>query len=69
MVKKVLVERFDITVRWTATCSLPFTGPQGPITVVKENNPSLEFVMAILAELGITLSDFDEGYDAVVMGV
>ena len=69
MLMKVLTEHFNIQVRWTAACSLQFSGPQGPVTVVKENNPNIEFVVAILSKLGLTLSAFDEGYDSVVRGI
>ena len=45
---------------------MQFSGPNGLVTAVKENNPSTEFVVAVLDKLGLSLSEFDAGYDAVV---
>ena len=66
--KKTLQWKFNIKVRWSTNHLIQFSSPHGIVTMVKEDNLDVESVEANLSKLGLTLTEFDKGYDSVIQG-
>ena len=62
MLKKTLVNNFNIIARWTYVDTLEFSGPHGRVVLVKDNNISEEYVMLMLQKLHITIEEFEKAY-------
>ena len=62
MLKKTLVNNFNIIARWTYGDMLEFSGPHGRVVLVKDNNISEEYVMLMLQKLHIKIEEFEKAY-------
>ena len=60
-----MCEYFECTVEWDALDNLIFICKDKKVIITKNNKMSVEFVQQTLSKLGLTMQDFELGYDSV----